>query len=115
MNKKENNESANVFKEKLAKGQEFLDSFTAEDLFEKIKKIVRKHISKDGIPSLDSCTFYRLVINEKKLREIYFNFGGILNGYEITLNACSLTIQSRSPYHYGKLVYSCCTCDLTKD
>ena len=35
MNKKGNNESANVFKEKLAKGQEFLDSFTAEDLFEK--------------------------------------------------------------------------------
>lgn len=49
MNKKVKKENANVTKERLAKGQEFLLSFpSAESLFEKLKQIVREHIPNDS-------------------------------------------------------------------
>lgn len=112
MKKKEQIENEKVFKERLEKGLEFLSSLSSKTIFDGVKKIVRQHVPESVHPSLDSCSLYRLVINENKTCEIYFFFGGLLNGYEVTLTAITLDITSRNPVHRPKVIYSCPTCDL---
>lgn len=112
MKTKEQTENEKNLKERLDKGLEFLSSFSSETIFDGVKKIVRQHIPESAIPSLDSCSLYRLVINEKKVREIFFYFGGFLNGYEVSLTARTLSVTSRNPFPCIKEIYSCSTLEL---
>ena len=115
MNKKEKETLANAVKERREKGLEFISSFPMESLFDEVKKIVRKHIPEDAKPYLDSCKFYRLDINDNKVRIMYFSFGGILNGYDVTIDADMLKIGSRNPDFVQRLLYRCPTCSLIKE
>lgn len=101
-------------KERLDKGQELLSTYSSETIFEGMKKIVRQHIPASSIPSLDSCSLYRIIVNEKKVREIFFYFGGVLNGYEVSLTARTLRFSSRNYFPRPKEMYSCSTLELIK-
>lgn len=104
---------ANAVTEQDIKGQEFLDSFTVENIFEEVKKIVRDHIPKDSVPYLDNCEDYSIMFCKNRICQIYFMFGGVLNGYQVRLNAHLLSI---TPIYTDVLMKSLCckTCDLTK-